>query len=346
MTDRVQRLAATLEEPLLVTNLVNVRYLTGFDSSNAALLVDPGGTVQLYTDFRYREAASAVEGVELVETKRSLLVDLSSRLSGPVGVEATDISYAGFQTLGGQGLELVPRTGLVEALRAVKDETELEALRRACSITDRVFERLAQEQFVGRTERDIAWRVTELFHEEGADAIAFESIVASGPNGAKPHARASDRVIGAGETVTIDTGCLVDGYTSDYTRTFATGDLDGELREAYDVCLAAQAAALDSIQAGMSGVDADASARRVVEESSFAGLFGHGLGHGLGLDVHETPRMSTESDDVLVPGNVVTVEPGIYLPGRGGIRIEDDVVVRDGGIENMTKLTKQLVTVS
>src|SRR5436305_4029004 len=246
MTDRVQRLAATLEEPLLVTNLVNVRYLTGFDSSNAAVLVDPGGTVQLYTDFRYREAASAVEGVELVETKRSLLLDLSSRLSGTVGVEATDISYAGFQTLGGKGLKLVPRTGLVEALRAVKDETELEALRRACAITDRVFERLAQEQFVGRTERDIAWRVTELFHEEGADAIAFESIVASGPNGAKPHARASDRVIGAGETVTIDTGCLVDGYTADYTRTFATGDLDRELPEAYAGCLPAQSAPPDA----------------------------------------------------------------------------------------------------
>jgi Xaa-Pro aminopeptidase len=346
MTDRVQRLAATLQEPLLVTNLVNVRYLTGFQSSNVALFVEPGGAVQLFTDFRYREAASAVEGVELVETKRSLLKDLASRLRGRVGVEATDISYAGFQLLGSEGLDLVPRTGLVEALRAVKDETELDALRRACAISDRVFERLAQEEFVGHAERDIAWRITELFHDEGADAMAFESIVASGPNGAKPHARATDRVIGAGETVTIDTGCLVDGYTSDYTRTFATGDLEGDLRDAYGVCLAAQETALESIRAGLSGVDADASARRVVEESPFAGLFGHGLGHGLGLDVHETPRMSTESDDVLVPGNVVTVEPGIYLPGRGGIRIEDDVVVRDGGIENMTKLTKQLVTVS
>jgi Xaa-Pro aminopeptidase len=345
MNNRVERLAATLEEPLLVTNLVNVRYLTGFQSSNAALLVDPGGTVQLFTDFRYREAASAVEGVELVETKRSLLQDLSTRLRGPVGVEATDVTYAGFQTLGSGGLALVPRTGLVEALRAVKDETELEALRRACAITDRVFERLAQEPFVGRTERDIAWRLAELFHEEGADAMAFE-IVASGPNGAKPHSRPTDRVIGSGETVTIDTGCIVDGYTSDYTRTFATGDLDGDLRDAYDVCRAAQEAALESIRAGMSGVDADATARRVVEESSFAGLFGHGLGHGLGLDVHETPRMSTESDDVLAPGNVVTVEPGIYLPGRGGIRIEDNVVVRDGGIENMTKLTKQLTIVA
>jgi Xaa-Pro aminopeptidase len=345
MTDRARRLAATLEEPLLVTNLVNVRYLTGFQSSNAALLVDPGGSVQLFTDFRYREAASAVEGIELVETKRALLKDLSARLRGPVAVEATDITYAGFQTLGSDGLEVIPRTGLVEALRAVKDETEVETLRRACAITDRVFERLAQERFVGRTERDIAWRLAELFHDEGADAIAFE-IVASGPNGAKPHSRATHRVIGSGETVTIDTGCIVDGYTSDCTRTFATGDLDGDLREAYDVCLAAQETALESIRAGMSGVDADATARRVVEQSSFAGLFGHGLGHGLGLDVHEDPRMSTESDDVLAPGNVVTVEPGIYLPGRGGIRIEDDVVVRDGGIENMTKLTKQLVTVA
>jgi len=341
---RVERLRATLEEPLLVTNPVNVVYLSGFKSSNAALLVEPD-RVRLFADFRYAEAASAVEGVEFEETARALLKDLAQRLSGRVGFEADYVSHTGWRTLGSGSVEPVPRSGLVESLRAVKEEGELEAIREACTITDRVFERLADERFSGRTERDIAWTLVQLFHDEGADEVSFEAVVASGPNAAQPHARASDREIGTGETVVIDTGCTVDGYTSDYTRTFASGPLDDELKEAYAVCLEAQEAALDGIRAGLTGVEADALARDVVDATRFKGLFGHGLGHGLGLEVHEAPRMSAESADRLSPGNVVTVEPGIYIPGRGGIRIEDDVVVTDGGIENMTALRKDLIEV-
>ncbi len=346
MTDRIARLRDSLEEPLLVTNPVNVRYLTGFDSSNAALLVEPE-RVRLFTDFRYIEAARAVEGVETVETRRSLIAWLAEELSGRIGFEAAALPYAQYETLAGDGLELVPRTGLVERLRAVKDASELDAIRRACAITDRMFERLATEvRFVGRSERDVAWDVTRLFHEEGAEGVAFEHIVGSGPTGARPHARAGDRVIGVGELVVIDAGCTVDGYASDYTRTFATGPLDGEAREAYEVVLAAQQAGLGAIRAGVRGVDADAAARRVIEESSFAGAFGHGLGHGLGLDVHESPRLSTESGDTLEAGNVVTVEPGVYLAGRFGIRTEDDVVVTADGIENLTGFRSELVEVS
>jgi Xaa-Pro aminopeptidase len=345
VNDRIARLRERLEEPLLVTNPTNVSYLVGFDSSNAALLVEDE-QVQLFTDFRYIEAARAVEGVEVVQTRRALIAELAERLSGRVGFEAAILPYAQFQTLGSDGLELVPRTGLVEGLRAVKDEGELEKLRRACAITDRMFERLAEVQFTGRTERDVSWDVTRLFHEEGAPGLAFETIVGAGPTGARPHARAGDRVIGKGELVVIDAGCRIDGYASDYTRTFATGPLDGEAREAYDVVLAAHQAALDGIRAGIGGVEADGLARAVVEESRFAGAFGHGLGHGLGLDVHESPRMSTESEDVLQPGNVVTVEPGIYLEGRFGIRIENDVVVREGGIEDLTGLTRELTEVA
>jgi Xaa-Pro aminopeptidase len=346
VSSRIDRLRELLEEPLLVTNLVNVLYLTGFESSNAALFVEPD-RVRLFTDFRYLEAAEAVEGVETVQTKRSLIGWLSEDLSGRIGFEANVLPWSFAEQLREGGLELVPRKGIVERLRAVKDEGELEVFRRACAITDRMFGRLVSEvRFVGRRERDVAWDIQRLCHEEGADEPAFESIVGSGPTGARPHSRAGDRVIEAGEPVVIDTGCRLDGYVSDYTRTLATGELDGEMREAYGVVRAAQQAGLDAIRPGVSGVDADAAARDVIEGSDFAGTFGHGLGHGLGLDVHEAPRLSTESPDTLVAGNLVTVEPGVYLPGRFGIRIEDDVVVTEDGIENPVRFTKELLTVS
>jgi Xaa-Pro aminopeptidase len=283
--------------------------------------------------------------VRFEETKRALLWDLAERLTGPIGFEADHMSYSAWETLGSGSIEPVPRRGLVERLRAVKDEQELATIRRACEITDRMFERLIEEPFVGRQELDVAWRIEELCREEGADHVAFESIVASGPNSARPHARATDREIRAGETVVIDTGCTVDGYSSDYTRTFVTGPVDGVVKEAYAVVLAAQQTALEGIRAGIAGVDADAAARRVVDGTSFAGTFGHGLGHGLGLEIHEAPRMSTESTDTLATGNVVTVEPGIYLEGRAGIRIEDNVAVADGGIDNFTGFRKDLITV-
>ena len=344
MSVRLEKLQGLLDEPLLVTNPVNVFYLTGFKSSNPALLVDTE-RVQLFTDFRYASAARDIAGVEFVEAKRDLLGDLASRLSGRIGFESAYVSYAGWEKLRSNGLELVPRPGHVESLRAVKDEDELASLRRACAITDRVYERLAEERFVGRTERDLAWTMTQLFHAEGGAAVSFELLVASGPNSAKPHARAGDRKIGRGDTVVIDAGCVVDGYASDYTRTFATGTLPDDLRDAYAVVAEAQQVALTRIRAGLSGVEADGLARDVVEQTPFAGLFGHGLGHGLGIEVHEAPRLSPESGDTLVPGNVVTVEPGIYIPGRGGIRIEDDVVVTEGGIENLTHLRKDVVEV-
>jgi len=346
VSKRIERLRELLEEPLLVTNPVNVLYLTGLDSSNVALLVEPD-RARLFTDFRYIESAQAVDGVEAVQTKRSLIAWLAEELEGRFGFEANVLPWSFAEQLREGGLELVPRKGLVEQLRAVKDQVELERFRHACAITDRMFERLVAEvPFVGRPERDVAWDITRLYHEEGADAEAFEAIVGSGPTGARPHARAGDRVIEAGELVVIDTGCLVGGYASDYTRTLGTGELDAEMREAYGVVLAAQQAGLDAIRAGAAGVEVDAAARAVIESSDFAGTFGHGLGHGLGLDVHEAPRLSAESSDTLATGNVVTVEPGVYLSGRFGIRIEDDVIVTEDGLENPVRFTKELLTVS
>jgi Xaa-Pro aminopeptidase len=344
VTDRIERLRALIDEPLLVTNAKNIIYLAGFDSSNAALLVDQE-RVQLFTDFRYIEAAHAVEGVEVVQTKRGVIGALAERLSGTVGFEATTVVYSDYQALAAGGLELVPHAGLVESLRAIKDESELEIIRRACAITDRVFERLIDVKFVGRTEREVSWDLTRLFHEEGGEGLAFESIVGAGPTAARPHARAGDRVIERGELVVIDAGCTVDGYASDYTRTFATGPLDGEAKEAYQVVLRAQLAGLEAIRADLPAIEVDQAARRVIEDSPFAGTFGHGLGHGLGLDVHEQPTMSTETKDVLALGNVVTVEPGVYLEGKFGIRIEDDVVVTQDGIENLTGFRKDLIEV-
>jgi len=341
---RIEALRQSLEEPLLVTHGVNVRYLTGFASSNAALLVEPE-RVRLFTDFRYVDAARAVEDVELVETKRSLMAALAELLEGRVGFEATAVSYASWETLRGGGLDLVPRHGLVEALRAVKDDGELDAIRRAGEITSRAYERFAEERFVGRTERDLAWRLDELFHEFGAHAPAFETIVASGPNSARPHARPTDRAVGAGETVVIDAGAQVDGYCADCTRTFATGPLPDELRDAYVATSDGQLAGLEAVRAGVTGIDADAAARDRIGAAGYGDKFGHGLGHGVGLDVHEAPRLSRESSDTLVAGNVVTVEPGIYLEGLGGIRIEDLVIVTDGEPEILTTSTKDFVEV-
>jgi Xaa-Pro aminopeptidase len=342
---RVDRLRASLEEPLLVTNGVNVQYLVGFSSSNAALFVE-ADRVRLFSDFRYAESARAVEGVEFVETRRSLVAAVAELLEGSVGFEADAVSYSSWEVLRGGGLQLVPRRGLVETLRAVKDESELDTIRRAGEITSEAYARLAEERFVGRTERELAWRLDELFRELGGHASAFETIVASGPNAAKPHARPTDRTMEAGETVVVDAGAMVDGYNADCTRTFATGPLPAELKTAYAATLEAQLAGLEASRAGVTGVDADEAARDKIEAAGFGANFGHGLGHGVGLEVHEAPRLSRESSDTLAAGNVVTVEPGVYLEGLGGIRIEDLVIVTDGEPEVLTSLDKDLITVS
>jgi Xaa-Pro aminopeptidase len=343
---RLARLQALLEEPLLVTKPVNVYYLTGFGSSNPALLVEPD-RVRLFSDFRYAEAGRAIEGVEFVEASRSLLADLAERLEGRLGFESEHVSHAGSETLRAGGLELVPRAGLVEGLRAVKDEAELDAMRRASAITSEAFDRLSQERFVGRTERELAWRMQELFHELGADGEAFDTIVAAGANGARPHADPGERTIEAGQLVVVDAGAKLDGYCSDCTRTFATGPLPERLKEAYAVCLQAQQAGVEGVRPALAGIDADAVSRAVVESSPFAGTFGHGLGHGVGLEVHEAPRLSPTAapDEVLAAGNVFSVEPGVYLEGEGGVRIEDLVALGPDGIEVLTTFTKDLVTV-
>ena len=343
---RIERLAAFLDEPLLVTSGVNVRYLTGLSSSNAAVVVEPDGDAILFTDFRYARKASALDGVRFEQTARAVIGDLATRLAGKtIGIEAHVLTVALQEQLRQGGVETVQRTGLVERLRALKEPAELASMREAAAISDKVFGALAEERFTGRTEVEVAWRVRELFHEHGSSELAFDTIVAAADNGASPHADVRDAAIPANTLVTVDAGCRIDGYASDCTRTFATGDLPDELARAYEVCLAAQLAGLEAYGPGVSGRDADAAARDVIAAAGWGEQFGHGLGHGIGLDVHEAPTVRAESTDTLEAGNVVSCEPGIYLPDRGGVRIEDMVLVTDSGAERLTTVGKELTTV-
>jgi Xaa-Pro aminopeptidase len=332
----------------------NVRYLTGLSSSNAALLVETDGSAALYTDFRYAERARAVEGVDFTQSERDLVGWLGGRLAGRrVLFEAAHVSYDTHARLAGAALELVPTGGRVgdiadgpvETLRRVKEPGEIEAIRRAAALSDEVFASLAEERFTGRTELELAWWIEVRFHDAGADGVAFPSIVAAGANGASPHAMPGDRVIEPGTLVTIDIGCTVDGYCSDCTRTFATGELPVELAEAYKLCLQAQLDGLGAVRAGAHGRDVDAESRRAIAAAGLAESYGHGLGHGVGLEVHEAPVLRPESTDTLVAGNVVSVEPGLYLPGRGGVRIEDLVLVTQDGAERLTGFGKELTVV-
>jgi Xaa-Pro aminopeptidase len=342
MSTRLEALSERLDASLLITNLTNIFYLTGFEASNAALYVEPGGAATLYTDFRYAESARDVAGVELEVTKRALLADLAGRLKGKVQFEADALPYAEWERLSAGKAKLTPTTGIVAAIRAVKEPEEIAKLQRACKIADRGLEALTAETWVGRSEREVAWRLRELLHAHGADDLSFDSIVASGRNGAMPHAHPTERIIERGTLVTVDWGARVDGYYSDCTRTFSTGRLPDRLREAYDVCLAAQKRACANIKAGMTGVEADELAREPITDAGFGANFGHGLGHGVGLEVHEAPRLSPESEDTLETGHAVTIEPGIYLEGLGGVRIEDLGIVRDGGVELLTSFPKEL----
>jgi len=344
VSERVERLRTLLEEPLLVTTGVNVRYLIGFQSSNAALLVDEERLL-LFTDFRYAEAARSFDGVEFVQSQRSLLKTVADTLDGRIAFEATALTYDGWQTLHDAGLELVPRRGLVERFRAVKDDSELAVIREAARITDQAYAALAEERFVGRTERDLAWCMEQIFHDLGANGTAFETIVGSGPTGAMPHGRPTDRVVEPNTTVVVDAGAVFRAYNADCTRTFATGELPDDLAQAYEACLRGQLAGLEAMRASVSGADADAAARRVIDDAGFGEKFGHGLGHGVGLLVHEAPTARPESEDVLEPGNVITCEPGIYIEGHGGVRIEDLVVITESDPEILSSYTKELVTV-
>jgi Xaa-Pro aminopeptidase len=338
---RIAKLRDALDTPLLVTGPTNVAYLTGFVSSNAALLVAPESAT-LFADARYTAAGREIADVEFVETARVLLADLADRLEGPIAIEADHITYGGYQTLAGGGLTLVATRGHVERLRAIKDASEIEAITRASQMADAVLAELADESWTGRTERELARRLRMLILQHGGDDAAFEVIVGSGPNGAKPHARPGERRVARGDLVVVDFGVLLDGYRSDLTRTIEVGEIDGQSREILELCELAHAAALTQIAPGMSGVQADAVARDLIAGAGYGAGFGHALGHGIGLEVHEAPGISAIATDSIAPGQVVMIEPGIYIPGFAGVRIEDLSVVGDSRLEKVTTLPTRI----
>jgi len=343
--ERLERLVAERElDRTLVTELTNVRYLTGFTGTNGACVCGPDTRVFL-TDFRYTERAAAeVEGWETVTVEGDWLAGVAQHLQGRFGFEDDQMSVRMLEKLRtklADGVEPVAAGGLVEGLRRVKDEGELEAIAEAAKLADEVWKWSIERGLAGHSERDVARAAEARIRELGGEP-SFPVIVAAGPNGALPHAEPGERPIGGGELVVFDMGAQLDGYCSDGTRTYATGEPGEVARAVYEVVRGAQLDALAAIEAGAGGEAVDAVARKEIEAAGHGKRFGHGLGHGVGLEVHEAPRLSPRSEDVLAVGEVVTVEPGVYLPGEFGVRIEDLVVIAEGGHRNLSSLPKEL----
>ena len=355
--DRLAALAAESElDALFVGDLVrpgdsgpdaiaNIRWLTGFTGTSGFALVGPERR-EFLTDFRYTERAreEVDPQFERITIQGRLVAELAKRLEGRIGYDEDATSVSSLRKLEAalpDAATLVPATGLVERLRRRKDAHEIERIAEAARLADEVFEFLAERGLAGRTERDVALAAEARMRELGAEP-SFAAIVGSGPNGALPHSEPSEREIGAGELVVVDMGAKLDGYCSDGTRTWATGEIDGEAREVYELVRSAQATALEAVRSGVACADADKASRDPIDEGGRGELYGHGLGHGVGLEVHEAPRLGKTSEDVLSEGDVVTVEPGVYVPGSFGVRIEDLVALEGPGTRNLSSTTKEL----
>ena len=359
MSDRLAAVRAQLAEreldALLVSNLVNVRWLTGFTGSNGAAVVI-AGTPRFVTDFRYlTQASEQLDPQWEVEIETELLKRVVEGLpDGPLklGFDDANMSVRQHAQLAklvaereGE-VELVAAGAIVEALRAVKDAAEIDKIRAAAKLADEAFEEVVGAGIVGRTERDVALDLEIAMRRRGAEGVSFPPIVAAGEHGARPHAIPRDVAIPEATLVVIDWGAQLDGYASDCTRTVATGELDPRDAEIYETVLVAQEAALRAVRAGPTGREIDAVARTIIDDAGHAEHFGHGLGHGVGMEVHEGPRLGKTGEDALAAGNIVTVEPGIYVPGAIGVRIEDLVVVTEDGCEVLNGLPKALRVVT
>ena len=352
---RADRVAGRLSEKgvdlLLVTHGPNLRYLTGFTGSNGMAVVGDG-VRRFVTDFRYVEqAAQEVPDFDREQGPQDFVTALEGGWPEgelTLGFEDDHMSVRAHQRLRAvlpERIALKPAGGVVEAERAVKEPGEVEKIAAAAALADQLYGWLREQGVVGRTEHEVAVALEQEMRRRGASGASFPSIVASGPRGALPHASPTHETIERDTLVTIDMGAVLDGYCSDGTRTWATGELPDDLAAIYELTLRAQLAALDAVRPGPTGAEVDAVARDMIAEAGHGEHFGHGLGHGLGLEIHEAPRLARTAKEPLVAGNVVTVEPGVYLPGRGGVRIEDLVVVTDAGRDVLTGTTKELVVV-
>jgi Xaa-Pro aminopeptidase len=340
-------------DALLVTHLPNIRYLTGFTGSAALLLVTPDRLV-FATDGRYRTQAgeqlarAGVEATIEIGTTQAAQRDAIAAALEPkarLGLEAHAITWAQQRELATSldGHELVATTGLVEQLRRVKEPAEVARIRTACAIADDAFGHLLPRLAAGITERDFALELEVEMRRRGASGNSFDPIIASGPNAAMPHARPTDRRVEPGELVVIDFGCVVDGYCSDMTRTVSVGDPGPDARRLWDVVRDSQWAGRAAVRAGTDCATVDRACREVIEAAGWGDAFVHGTGHGVGLEIHEAPRVAASARDTLEVGSVVTVEPGVYLPGVGGVRIEDTVVVTADGADPLTEFPKDLL---
>ena len=354
---RLRKLRTSITEKgldaLLLSQPENLLYLSGFTGSSGWLIIS-GQNAILATDFRYVEQAKGESpDFEIIQTKQELrdwLPGLVSDLGWhKLGFEANCISYDSYHKLSEAiktkqvNLELVPTTDIVEQLRSIKEPEELGFITKAVELVDAAFEQARAIIRPGITEKEAAWEIEKILRQEGSEGIPFEIIVASGSNSALPHARPAEKIICSGEPVLIDMGARINGYCSDFSRTLFLGETDKSLQEIYNIVLKAQATAVERIESGMDASQADRLARSVVEQAGYGDAFGHGLGHGVGLAVHEFPTLGPRSSDSLADGMVFTIEPGIYLAGKGGIRIEDMVVLKNGKAKVLTKAKKDLL---
>jgi len=351
---RLDRLRALFDdagcEALVVTELANIRYLTGFTGSAAQLLVTPDAAV-FVSDGRYRDqsaeqlAAAGVDAEVVIVAAEpdSAIIERIGTDVDRVGLESESVSWAAQRRWAdqlGSGRTLVPTSGLVSDLRLVKDAGEAARIRTACDIADRAFAEMRPRLAERPTEVEFAMELDALMRRLGAEDVSFETIVAAGPNGAKPHHRPSDRVVAEGDLVVVDFGALYEGYHSDMTRTVAVGDVGDDRRRMLDVVLAAQQAGVEAVTAGVEASHVDAACRDIIDAAGLGEAFLHSTGHGVGLDIHEEPRVSSRSAATLSAGHVVTVEPGVYLPELGGVRIEDTVLVTEDGCDRLTLTPK------
>ena len=352
--NRIAGLRSVIQENdidgMLISDPHNRRYLSGFIGTAGYLFITETDAV-LATDFRYTEqAADQAPGFEISRVQ-GRLIEWFPKLLGELGVktigfEADNLTVSALKmfedALGESGVEVAmePKSGDTAKLRALKDKGEIALLQRAIDIGDAAFEVTASKLTSGMTEKDAAWEFEKAIRERGAECLSFDTIVATGPNAARPHHQTGNTVLKEGETIVFDCGATYHGYCSDLTRTVVFGEADDEVARIYNIVLEAQEAAIGKVEAGITGGEADAIARKIIDDAGYAGNFGHSLGHGLGLQVHEEPNVGPRGNTLLENGMPFTIEPGIYVPGWGGVRIEDVVVLENGSARVLSHAPK------